>query len=157
MRRGFDGLPASTVTLGSTLADCRGEGSEAWVCAFTLDAVAITQASATLNPQVDKRHALLLESSAKVLQGISNVPQTLIQCQGPYRVVISSTIIHARVSSYYKLPRCSSRRSNSAGRCPIASVAIGRTSSFERFHFRGAAFADRDERFAFEFFRHGSM
>lgn len=77
-----------------------------------LDAVAITHASATLNPQVDKRNALLLESSAKVLQGISNVPQTLTSCPGPYRAAICSTIVRVRVSSYYKLPRmlCSSIR-----------------------------------------------
>jgi hypothetical protein len=75
MRRGFDGRPASTITPGSTLLDCRGEGSAVWVCAFTLAAVAITQASATLNPHVDERKAVRLESRAKVLKGISNVPQ----------------------------------------------------------------------------------
>jgi iron complex transport system substrate-binding protein len=73
VRRGFDGFPASTVTVGST--DCCDELPAVWASATTLDAVAATQASPTLNLQVDEKSELLPKSETIVLENIDDIPQ----------------------------------------------------------------------------------
>ncbi|MGT2500516.1 hypothetical protein ACVOMS_06190 [Bradyrhizobium guangxiense] len=64
VRRGFDGFSASTVTAGST--DCCDEPPAVCASATTLDAVATTQASPTLNLKVDDDNEL---------ENIGDIPQ----------------------------------------------------------------------------------